>query len=80
MIRKKSFAALSLILGCTLALAAPAGAASSEVNSSAAPAEAAASAEDSEDGLNAKSLDEITEAAKKEGDIESVGMPDEWAN
>ena len=78
--RKKPFAALSLILGCTLALAAPAGAASSEVNSSAAPAEAAASAEDSEDGLNAKSLDEITEAAKKEGDIESVGMPDEWAN
>ena len=30
--------------------------------------------------LNSKSLDEITTAAKEEGDVESVGMPDEWAN
>ena len=65
--RKKSFAALSLILGCTLALAAPAGAAASDVDSSAVSAEAAAS-NDSENPLNGKTLDEITEAAKKEGE------------
>lgn len=33
-----------------------------------------------EEGLNAKTLDEIIEAAKTEGKIESVGMPDNWAN
>lgn len=30
--------------------------------------------------LNSKTLEEITTAAKQEGDIQSVGMPDEWAN
>lgn len=30
--------------------------------------------------LNALSLDEITSKAKEEGKIESVGMPDSWAN
>ena len=30
--------------------------------------------------LNAASLDEITEKAKEEGTVESVGMPDTWAN
>ncbi len=42
----------------------------------------AASVESTEDAgdLNSKSLDEIIAAAKEEGDIESVGMPDEWAN
>ncbi len=30
--------------------------------------------------LNSKTLDEITAAAKEEGDIQSVGMPDNWAN
>lgn len=30
--------------------------------------------------LNALSLDEITEKAKEDGHVESVGMPDSWAN
>ena len=30
--------------------------------------------------LNVASLDEITEKAKEEGTVESVGMPDTWAN
>ena len=30
--------------------------------------------------LNALSLDELTDLAKQDGDIESVGMPDSWAN
>lgn len=30
--------------------------------------------------LNALSLDEIIELAKEDGDIQSVGMPDSWAN
>ena len=30
--------------------------------------------------LNAASLDEIIEKAKEEGRVESVGMPDSWAN
>ena len=30
--------------------------------------------------LNAMTLDEITEKAKEEGHVESVGMPDTWAN
>lgn len=30
--------------------------------------------------LNSKSLDGITAAAKQEGDVESVGMPDNWAD
>lgn len=30
--------------------------------------------------LNALTLDEITEKAKEEGHVESVGMPDTWAN
>ena len=29
---------------------------------------------------DAASLDEITEKAKEEGTVESVGMPDTWAN
>lgn len=40
-----------------------------------------ASASTSTDGdLNSKSLDEIIAAAKEEGDVESVGMPDNWAD
>ena len=30
--------------------------------------------------LNAYTLDEIVEKAKAEGDVQSVGMPDYWAN
>ena len=36
-------------------------------------------AEDTTD-LNAASLDEIIANAKEEGSVESVGMPDTWAN
>ena len=30
--------------------------------------------------LNSKTVDELTEAAKSEGEVVSVGMPDEWAD
>lgn len=30
--------------------------------------------------LNSMTLDDITAKAKEEGDVESVGMPDSWAN
>lgn len=30
--------------------------------------------------LNSLTLDQITEEAKKEGRVDSVGMPDNWAN
>lgn len=30
--------------------------------------------------LNSYTLDEIIEKAKAEGDVQSVGMPDTWAN
>ncbi|HHU52953.1 MAG TPA: ABC transporter substrate-binding protein [Clostridiaceae bacterium] len=36
--------------------------------------------EDAAVNLNDKTLDEIIAAAKEEGDIQSVGMPDNWAN
>lgn len=36
-------------------------------------------AEDSSD-LNSKTLDEIIEAAQEEGEVVSVGMPDDWAD
>lgn len=39
-----------------------------------------ASADSSAVDLNAASLDEIIEKAKEEGRVESVGMPDSWAN
>ncbi len=42
--------------------------------------ETAAEATEAADDLNSKTLDEIIEAAKAEGHVESVGMPDNWAN
>ena len=42
-------------------------------------AETTASADGAVD-LNALTVDEITENAKAEGHVESVGMPDEWAD
>ena len=30
--------------------------------------------------LNSMSLEEIEEKAKEEGEVNSVGMPDDWAN
>ena len=35
---------------------------------------------ESSDDLNSKTLDEIIEAAQEEGEVNSVGMPDEWAD
>lgn len=40
----------------------------------------AASGDEGAVDLNAASLDEIIEKAKEEGRVESVGMPDSWAN
>lgn len=37
-------------------------------------------ASDTSSDLNSKSLDDIIAAAKEEGDVESVGMPDNWAD
>lgn len=46
-----------------------------------APADDGAAADTTAAGdLNSKTLEEITEAAKAEGEIASVGMPDEWAD
>lgn len=86
----------SLLLGCSMVMAGCGSSNSAAVDSSTAQTTAAAqttgavqeagseaasteSTEGSTD-LNSKSLDEITTAAKEEGDVESVGMPDEWAN
>lgn len=42
--------------------------------------ETTAAAEEGAVDLNALTLDEIIEKAKAEGKVESVGMPDSWAN
>jgi putative spermidine/putrescine transport system substrate-binding protein len=55
----------------------------SNAETEAAETEVTAETGDSEasgDDLNSKTLDEIIEAAKAEGKVESVGMPDSWAN
>ncbi|MCR4672152.1 MAG: ABC transporter substrate-binding protein [Lachnospiraceae bacterium] len=59
----------------------------SSSSSSAAPETKASETEASETeaadttaDLNSKTLDEIIAAAKEEGDVQSVGMPDSWAN
>ncbi len=84
----------SLILGCSIVLAgcgaentaadssaAQTATTEAEQESTAADSSTTASSDIAESGdLNRRSLDEIIAAAKEEGDIESVGMPDEWAN
>ena len=49
-------------------------------SSTASTAETKAAAESSGEDLNSKSLDDIIEDAKAEGDVQSVGMPDNWAD
>lgn len=91
--RRKVLAAASVMMGCVMALTACGGAGSTSDSSSAsstgtvtaadstaASGQTETSSSGSSDDLNSKSLDQIIADAKKEGDIESVGMPDEWAN
>ena len=49
-------------------------------SSTASTAETKAAAESSGEDLNSKALDDIIEDAKAEGDVQSVGMPDNWAD
>ena len=49
-------------------------------SSTASTAETKAAAESSGEDQNSKSLDDIIEDAKAEGDVQSVGMPDNWAD
>ena len=65
----------------TQAAAAETEAASETEAAEGAETEAAAGGEEAAAGdLNSKTLDEIIEAAKAEGQVSSVGMPDGWAN
>lgn len=76
---KKSIAGM-LALAMALSLAACGGSENSAAaDTSDSTGSAAASAAAAED-LNAKTLDDITAAAKTEGEVVSVGMPDEWAD
>ena len=69
-------------ISASSAASSSASAAASTASESAAASVSGSSAGTSSDssGLNSKSLDEITAAAKEEGDVESVGMPDNWAD
>lgn len=73
----KRMALLAVLMGFALAAAA---CGSSAKETEAPSTEAAGETEAAADDLNSKTLDEIIEAAKAEGDIQSVGMPDSWAN
>ncbi len=78
--------ALSLAMACVLLAAAGCSgtAESSGTSSGVAPAASSAtapvSASLSSTDLNSLSLSELTAKAKADGDIQSVGMPDSWAN
>jgi putative spermidine/putrescine transport system substrate-binding protein len=81
--RIKMFAAISLMLAVVLVLSACSAAGKTPAGSTTATASAASSSQSSDGSaldLTKLSLDEITAGAKKEGDIESAGMPDYWAN
>lgn len=55
-------------------------AASESAAASASTSGSSQAASDTSSDLNSKSLDDIIAAAKEEGDVESVGMPDNWAD
>lgn len=81
---KKSMAAMALVLSSAMLMA---GCGSSDGGGQTAkpddskPADSADAGTSSEGtDLNAMTLDEIIAQAKEEGSIESVGMPDTWAN
>ena len=77
----------AVIMGVVMATAAcgsSGGAAETKAADSAASTEAATEAAGGDTSaagdLNSKTVDELTEAAKSEGEVVSVGMPDEWAD
>lgn len=84
---KKLMGLTAVIMGVVMATAAcgsSGGAAESKAVDSAASTEAATEAAGGDTSaagdLNSKTVDELTEAAKAEGEVVSVGMPDEWAD
>ncbi len=81
--KRKVFAVTAAALAMSMTLAACGGSSSSTPSTeaeSAAAESAEGAAEGSGEDLNSKTLDEITAAAKEEGEVQSVGMPDSWAN
>ena len=84
---KKLMGLTAVIMGVVMATAAcgsSGGAAETKAADSAASTEAATEAAGGDTSaagdLNSKTVDELTEAAKSEGEVVSVGMPDEWAD
>lgn len=84
---KKLMGLTAVIMGVVMATAAcgsSGGAAETKAADSAASTEAATEAAGGDTSaagdLNSKTVDELTEAAKAEGEVVSVGMPDEWAD
>lgn len=80
MTKKTVAIALAAVMAAALTACGGASSSSSAPATAETTAETEAAAEASADDLNSKSLDEIVEAAKAEGHVESVGMPDNWAN
>lgn len=82
---RKPFAVIATVMAMAMVATACGSNDTAEDTTGAADSSAAAESEASEasDGaldLNALTLDEIIEGAKAEGHVESVGMPDSWAN
>lgn len=84
--RASKFLALALTLVMVLAVAGCGGnnggssAPAPAPSGNSTPATPAAPADDGAVDLNSLTLDQIIEEAKKEGQVVSVGMPDEWAD
>ena len=79
---KKVLAVLMAVLTAAAAVSACSSSGGSQSGSGGgeAPAGQASGGDEGLVDLNAASLDEIIEKAKAEGRVESVGMPDSWAN
>ena len=75
-----SLTAVLVAVAMTAACGGGSAAKPAETQAAAAETEAAGGEEAAAGDLNSKTLDEIIEAAKAEGDVQSVGMPDEWAD
>ncbi len=72
--------ALTAVMAAALTACGGASSSTPAAKESAETKEASVSSEASAGDLNSKTLDEIIEAAKAEGHVESIGMPDNWAN
>ena len=72
---------LPLLMAVLLVLTMSAcGSSSSDDTSSSGDSETASDTDSSGEDLNSKTLDEIIADAQEEGEVNSVGMPDEWAD